>query len=391
MREQRSLLSTELDSGWATFGDNIAFGVLECIDVLAAPEKLGEGNWFVVGTFEGTIKAWRFESMSRSAGEPPWTKEPTGRHEWAGPSPESWNSSMDRAEYIAAVARVRDYVRAGEVYQANICRVLSAPLHGDPEPDAWALAKLLAQGNPAPHSAAIHVPASTGVDPVWVVSASPELYLSIDPTPSGTVVSSSPIKGTAPTVAELADKDRAENVMIVDLVRNDLHTVCEPGTVEVTSLLGIEHHPGLVHLVSRVQGVVRRKVATSSEMWRVLLEGTFPPGSVSGAPKSSALRIISELEPVERGPYCGAVGWVADGRASIAVGIRTFWWSDGLLRFGTGAGITWGSVPSVEWSETELKASRLVALASSETPCRGSAGYAAQAHDRVGDHRDCGL
>ena len=136
----------------------------------------------------------------------------------------------------------------------------------------------------------------------------------------------------------------------------------------VTSLLEVEEHPGLVHLVSRVRGTLSDDVVRSGELWRRLLAGTFPPGSVSGAPKSSALRIIRELEPVPRGPYCGAVGWVADGEASLAVGIRTFWWADdgtgGVLRFGTGAGITWGSDPTAEWHETELKAERLVALAS---------------------------
>ena len=121
---------------------------------------------------------------------------------------------------------------------------------------------------------------------------------------------SGPIKGTARTPDGLTEKDRAENVMITDLVRNDLQTVCRPGTVEVTSLLAVEEHPGLVHLVSRVRGTLSDDVVRSGELWRRLLAGTFPPGSVSGAPKSSALRIIRELEPAPRGPYCGAVGWV---------------------------------------------------------------------------------
>src|SRR5699024_8799342 len=132
----------------------------------------------------------------------------------------------------------------------------------------------------------------------------------------------------------------------------------------------VEHHPGLVHLVSRVTGTLRRP--TDPQGWAGLLAATLPPGSVSGAPKSSALRLIAALEPAARGPYCGAVGWVdADaGRAELAVGIRTFWWTPpagsdhGLLHFGTGAGITWGSDPQAEWRETELKAARLVSLAS---------------------------
>ena len=163
--------------------------------------------------------------------------------------------------------------------------------------------------------------------------------------------------------------------MIIDLVRNDLQRVCRPGSVEVTGLLQVEHHPGLVHLVSTVRGRLR-----GDARWPDVLAATTPPGSVSGAPKSSALRAIADLEPVPRGPYCGAVGWVdADrGRACLAVGIRTFWWDSGQLRFGTGAGITWGSDAEGEWRETELKARRLLALAGSgladEPGLAGSAG-----------------
>ncbi|HUX69487.1 MAG TPA: chorismate-binding protein, partial [Cellulomonadaceae bacterium] len=145
-----------------------------------------------------------------------------------------------------------------------------------------------------------------------------------------------------------------------------------PGTVEVLDLLALERHPGLVHLVSRVRGRLSGDVSASPELWARLLDATYPPASVSGAPKHAALSIIDRLEPVDRGPYCGVVGWIDSdaGRAELAVGIRTFWWvaprpgSRGLLRFGTGAGITWGSEATAEWAETELKARRLVALAS---------------------------
>ena len=191
---------------------------------------------------------------------------------------------------------------------------------------------------------------------VHVATASPELFLQRD----GDAVMSGPIKGTGRTPSDLGAKDRAENVMITDLVRNDLGAVAVTGSVEVPDLCAVEQHPGLVHLVSRVTARLRPEVG-----WADLLASTFPPGSVSGAPKSSALRIIGEVEPVARGPYCGAVGWVdADhGRAVLAVGIRTFWLAGGALHFGTGAGITWGSDPAREWDETELKARRLVGLA----------------------------
>jgi para-aminobenzoate synthetase component 1 len=188
-----------------------------------------------------------------------------------------------------------------------------------------------------------------------LVTASPELYLRR----SGREVTSSPIKGTGRVATDLAPKDVAENVMIVDLVRNDLGRVCDPGSVVVDDVLEVQEHPGLVHLVSTVRGHLASGVG-----WRDLIAGTFPPGSVSGAPKSTALRAIRELEPVPRGPYCGAIGWVdgASGDGELAVGIRTFWRQQDHLHFGTGAGITWGSDPQREWQETELKAARLLGL-----------------------------
>jgi para-aminobenzoate synthetase component 1 len=193
------------------------------------------------------------------------------------------------------------------------------------------------------------------------VTASPELFLRRD----GAGVASSPIKGTGRTEDDLLPKDVAENVMIVDLVRNDLSRVCETGSVAVDDLLAVEKHPGLVHLVSTVSGSL-----VADNGWPELIDATFPPGSVTGAPKSSALTTIDDLETAPRGPYCGAIGWVDADRqtAELAVGIRTFWAEDGLLKFGTGAGITWGSDPEREWAETELKAERLVGLASEREP-----------------------
>ncbi|WP_370449880.1 chorismate-binding protein [Cellulomonas sp. PhB143] len=352
-------------AGLAQFGRVGARGVVECVDLTREPQRLDDGGlWFVVADFDGPERggrrrAWRFAERTGPAPVPAGTAPAPAA--WRGPARGAWTSSLDRTGYQDAVRRVRAAVAEGDVYQANVCRVLAAPLGAADgrEPDARALAAVLAAGNPAPYGGVLHVPASTGVDPVWVVTASPELYLRV----AGGRVTSGPIKGTAATAAGLGDKDRAENVMITDLVRNDLQRVCLPGTVEVTRLLGVEEHPGLVHLVSTVEGRLR---GGGRPGWAALLGATFPPASVSGAPKSSALRIIDELEPVPRGPYCGAVGWVdADaGTAELAVGIRTFWWDDDVLRFGTGAGITWGSDPAREWEETELKARRLVALAS---------------------------
>jgi para-aminobenzoate synthetase component 1 len=351
-----------IGGGAAWFTGVLAEGVVE---VSADPADLERGGWWaVVATFEGELSLWRFDRVrpapmpvSRPSVAHPDTSASLGTSAspggWRGVPVGEWTTSLDRSGYLAGVTKIRRRIREGEVYQVNLCRVMSAP--ASPDADPWALAALLAHGNPAPYAGVIDVPDLPGMPGARVVSASPELFLSRE----GDVVRSGPIKGTAPTPAELLPKDEAENVMIVDLVRNDLQRICRAGTVEVTDLLALEHHPGLVHLVSTVQGRLRPGAG-----WPELLDATMPPGSVSGAPKSSALRAIDDLEPVPRGPYCGAVGWVDADRslACLAVGIRTFWWDAGRLCFGTGAGITWGSDPEQEWAETELKARRLVGL-----------------------------
>jgi para-aminobenzoate synthetase component 1 len=328
---------------FAHVGGQLATRLRDITTDLAALD--GTGWWAVVVDYEGKVTCARFDDV-RLAPLP----RPTGP--WHGPEHDSWRSSLDRRDYEEGVRRIRAYIEQGEVYQANLCRVLAAPLPGHAGlPDVPALAVRLARGNPAPHAATIDLPG------LAVVSASPELYLSRH----GDVIESRPIKGTGETAADLLEKDYAENVMIVDLVRNDLGRVAEVGSVTVPALCAVEQHPGLVHLVSTVRARLRPGAG-----WPELFAASFPPGSVTGAPKSSALRIINELEPAPRGPYCGAVGWVdADRRtAELAVGIRTFWIERELIRFGTGAGITWGSDPAREWQETELKASRLIALAS---------------------------
>ncbi len=318
-----------------------------CVDVTDDPAALeSEGFWAVVATFEGALTCARFADVGPA-------KLPTAR----GPWPEltgQWRTSLDERAYVEACREVRRRIAVGTVYQVNVCRVLEHDLPGDA--DSLALAARLAAGNPAPYAGVVRLP-RRGLD---VVTASPELFLRR----AGDVVESAPIKGTARTAGELLPKDIDENVMIVDLVRNDLAQACEPGSIEVPALLEVQEHPGLVHLVSTVRGRLRAGAG-----WPELLAAAFPPGSVSGAPKSTALQAIADLEPTSRGPYCGAIGWVdADaGQGALAVGIRTFWAERGasrVLRFGTGAGITWGSDPQREWEETELKAARLVGLAS---------------------------
>ncbi|HQY33148.1 MAG TPA: chorismate-binding protein [Actinotalea sp.] len=353
-------------------------GAVECIDLATDGDRVTSGMWAVVGDFEGRVLAWRFADVERTAEEAPARGDDVpaaGRADapWSGPAPEQWSSSMDRDTYVAGVGSIRSAVREGEVYQVNLCRVLSAPLPAvdGAEPDPAPLAARLAAGNPAPYAGVVHVPAGGGLPPVWVVTASPELFLRV----GDGLITSGPIKGTATTPQGLTAKDEAENIMIADMVRNDLQRVCRPGTVEVTDLLAVEQHPGLVHLVTTVQGELTRPRPD----WTAILAATYPPASVSGAPQHTALAAIAQLEPVARGPYCGAIGWIdADaGRAELAVGIRTFWWTPdggGRLHFGTGAGITWGSDAGAEWAETELKAHRLVTLASTGVAARPSSG-----------------
>ena len=317
-----------------------------------------EGWWEVAQNFEGEFQALRFSEI-----------EPINLEKLAdlghdlshnAVTVQSWTSSMSRSEYVDAVENIRQDIARGWVYQANLCRVLSAPLETDL--NVVAFWKLLAEHNPAPYLSALQVPASLSglATDVRIVSASPELFLSRQ----DQVLRSSPIKGTARVASELLEKDQTENIMIVDLVRNDLGQVCESGSVKVVDLLRLEEHPGLVHLVSDVEGTLPVESG-----WREIFAALTPPGSVSGAPKSSALEVIERLENGSRGIYCGGFGWVnADNKsAELAVGIRTFW--QGILagskslNFGTGAGITWASDPAGEWQETELKAERLLSIA----------------------------
>jgi para-aminobenzoate synthetase component 1 len=333
------------DQPLAHLGGRLATGLVDICDDLRVLD--GSGTWAVMVTYEGDVTCARFESW-RHAPLPPASA-------WAGLPKASWSSSLDCVDYSGAVEDIRQRVAAGTVYQANLCRVLSAPLAGDP--DLLPLARELAERHDAPYAGLIRLP-DAGIN---VATASPELYLRrLD-----RKVWSAPIKGTGRTQHDLTDKDVAENIMIVDLVRNDLSRVCATGSIAIEGLLTVEKYPGLVHLVSTVTGSL-----ASGRGWVELVEATFPPGSVTGAPKSTAMQAIADLEPVPRGPYCGAIGWVdaETGQGELAVGIRTFWAAGGHLHFGTGAGITWLSDAQREWDETELKAERLIALAAGGLP-----------------------
>ena len=264
-----------------------------------------------------------------------------------------------RAAYEAAVARVIEYVRAGDVFQVNVAQPLLVPR---PAGQDWRpLYDRLRAGNPAPFAGVF---AAGGGPPV--LSASPERFLSITPDAAGRLhAEARPIKGTRPRSADPAadaaaaasllasGKDRAENVMIVDLLRNDLSKVCEPGSVRVPALCELESYATVHHLVSEVRGTLRE----GADAWD-LLAAAFPGGSITGAPKVRAMQIIHELEPFARGPYCGSQFWVGfDGAMDANILIRTVRpHPAGFALAWVGGGITAKSDPAAEYDETLHKA-----------------------------------
>jgi para-aminobenzoate synthetase component I len=262
-------------------------------------------------------------------------------------------SSLDRAEYEDRVRTILALLEAGDCYQVNLTRRITWRSEADPV----GLGHAVRTASPAPHESTLVLPSPNGAS-IGVVSASPECFL----TWSGDRVETRPIKGTAKTATSLraSTKDRAENVMIVDLARNDLGRCCGYGSVAAPAVCEVEAHPGLFHLVSTVRGRRRPGVGPAE-----LLRAAFPPASVTGAPKPRVLQVIEDLEPCRRGVYCGAVGWLDTERdeGDLAVAIRTFTVVDGETRLGTGAGIVADSDPSREWEETELKVARLTSAA----------------------------
>ncbi len=338
---------------YAHIGGRLATDLREITDDVSALDR--PGFWAVAATFEGAFTCARFADVRETTSLDDVRDRARLKRPGRAPRADEWVSSLTQSRYMAAVETVRDRIAAGEVYQVNLCRTLSATSDAH---DLVGLASLLALRHPSRYPALLQLP-SAGLR---ICSATPELFLAR----RGDHVETRPIKGTAATSSEILEKDHAENVMIVDMARNDLGRVAVNGSVRVSGLCEEEPYPGLVQLVSTVEARLRPDVG-----WADLLAATFPPASVSGAPKSSALRLIRALEPAPRGPYCGALGYV-DNRthvAVLAVAIRTFWLDDegpdgGRLCFGTGAGITWGSDPRREWDETSLKAARLVGLAS---------------------------
>ena len=265
-------------------------------------------------------------------------------------------SSFTHRGYLDAVTRVRDYIVAGDIFQANLSQRLEAPM----EEDSWHLYRRLRDLNPAPFAAYLDC------DWFQVASASPERFLRLDP--SGRV-ETRPIKGTRPrgispmhdaalsqALAD-SDKDQAENVMIVDLLRNDLSRACRPGSVRVPELFALERYATVHHLVSTVVGELEAGRDALD-----LLAATFPGGSITGAPKVRAMEIIAELEPSRRGVYCGSIGYLSlSGAMDTSIVIRSFVVTGGRVYFSVGGGIVADSDPEQEYQETVDKGRALMA------------------------------
>ena len=267
-----------------------------------------------------------------------------------------WQSNFTRENYEKAIARTVEYILDGDIFQANITQCFSAPIPDGFDPLAFY--RVLRENNPATFAAFLDY------GDIQIASSSPERLLSA----IGGAVEARPIKGTrrrdadpsrdAALIAELASsrKDRAENVMIVDLLRNDLSRVSKPGSVKVPVLCGLESYANVHHLVSVIASELRDECTIGD-----LIGATFPGGSITGAPKIRAMEIIAEIEQAPRGVYCGAIGYIGfNGRADLNIAIRTAQFATGTARVQGGGGITARSQPAAEYEESLTKIKRIM-------------------------------
>ncbi len=287
------------------------------------------------------------------------------------------SSNLTREEFIAKIGRAQSLIRAGDIYQVNLSHRLSA--HSGCT--GWEWFQKLSAVSPAPFAAFLDCGA------LQIASSSPEQFLRL----SGAHIVTRPIKGTRPRAANItrdaqlayelqtSAKELAELVMITDLLRNDLGKVCEFGSVQVPELARLEKFAQVQHLVSTVEGRLRRDVTHFAAF-----ASCFPGGSITGAPKFRAMEIIDELEPVARGPYCGAIGYLGFNRESqLSIAIRTAVCADGKIHFNTGAGIVADSDPVAEYEETLAKAAGF--MAALKLPS------ATQRRDGAGKLKPCGF
>ncbi len=324
---------------------DMAVGLYETACIVDHDER----RTFIVGDDPARVEAWRRWLRPLDAG--PAVASAPSFQVLAPVAPE-----IDRGTYARGFARIKRYIVDGDCYQVNYTQRFSAPVTGDP----WEAYRWLRNLNPAPYAAYLNVPGGA------VVSSSPERFLRV----RERRVETRPIKGTRPRssnpardaelAAELAAsaKDRAENVMIVDLLRNDLGKICEPGSVTVPVLFAIESYATVHHLVSTVCGRLPPGAHVVD-----LLRGAFPGGSITGAPKLRAMQIIEELESHRRGVYCGAIGYIGrDGAMDTNIAIRTLSVDAGRMLCWAGGGIVHDSVLDDEYQESLDKAAAMLAV-----------------------------
>jgi aminodeoxychorismate synthase component I len=278
------------------------------------------------------------------------TPQPSSSLRASGPL----RTSLGRDAYMRAVTQVKDHIARGDIYQANLTQRFEIPFDGDP----WRLYLALARATPAPRSAFVEAAG------LALASVSPEVFVDVD---RHRRAETRPIKGTRPrgatpeddarAAAELlaSSKDRAELVMIVDVLRNDLGRVARTGSVVVPELLALRSYAAVHHLVARVTADLREDVTPGA-----LLSAIFPGGSITGAPKERAIEILAELEPCPRGLYTGSLIWLDDdGSMASSILIRSAIVSRGRVRIGAGGGVVADSEPEAEWSEANAKARAL--------------------------------
>ncbi len=316
--------------------------VLHHYDAVAAFDHMQERAWII---------AVDPEKADELGGQIAQAPQPLGTHVIAG-----WSSNFTREDYETAIARTVEYILAGDIFQANITQVFSAAI---PETfDPLAFYRVLRLKNPSTFAAFMDY------GDIQIASSSPERLLRC----VGAAVEARPIKGTrrrdpdpsrdAALIAELTSsrKDRAENVMIVDLLRNDLSKVSKPGTVKVPVLCGLETYANVHHLVSAIISELRDGNTIGD-----LIAATFPGGSITGAPKIRAMEVIAEIEKAPRGVYCGTIGYIGfNGRTDLNIAIRTAQFSHGIARVQGGGGITARSNPAAEYEESLTKVKRIM-------------------------------
>ncbi|MDP2099538.1 MAG: aminodeoxychorismate synthase component I [Methylobacter sp.] len=299
----------------------------------------------------GQCEPQQWQALIRQFSHPPATKV---EHDFKVVG--EITSNMDKDFYIAAFDRIKHYLKEGDCYQVNLAQRFVAACEGDP----WTAYQSLRQLNAAPFSGYLNLPE------VQILSSSPERFLKL----TGGVVETKPIKGTRPRKADYAEdqqqiknleispKDRAENLMIVDLLRNDISKTCKNGSVKVPVLFDVESYTTVHHLVSTVTGIL-----ADDKHALDLLKSCFPGGSITGAPKVRAMEIIEELEPNRRGVYCGAIGYIGfNGNMDTNIAIRTLVHSKNTIRFWAGGGIVNDSVAEEEYQESFDKAAAMLDL-----------------------------